>query len=169
MRLSSQQALVGIEDDVARFARRVSVREDQVDDFTQEGLIGAMRAERSYGTSLRGGELRRAVMKSAVNAIRSAQRRTIAAEGALALGDVPVRQDRRAGPLEVAIIRDLISTARDECAPRQRPAVDRFVNSNAELSHGQIADRIGCSRATVSRAIESFAGKLEELGAREMV
>lgn len=155
-------AVADVEHGVRGFARRVAVREDQYDDFVQEGCLGAMRALRRYAPEKRGIDLLRLMMRSAINAMRSAQRSRILVEAAVQVPAMLAVTMEPVGSLLEEL--DAVDAAAVRCEARTRAVVARFLD-DPDQRHRDIACRLGVSRSTVSRAFAEFADAYESVTA----
>jgi RNA polymerase sigma factor (sigma-70 family) len=152
--------LRGFDDDVARAAFKIAVKTDQVDDFKQEGMIAANRAFNRYKSTLKGLELRKAMMRSATNAMRSWQRKMVRL-GSAVQPTVEPQYEKTTDRVEIGDVIEAATKTLPSDDQQQCAAV--FCYNYGEITAAEAARIVGCSRATASRALSNFKTEFKKL------
>ena len=154
---------------ITAFARRVSVRPDQQDDYAQEGRMGIVLAFRAYQATKDGMDLRKLCLTAGMNRIRSLQRKLIPAEAAIA--PEAIFEERGDGPRPSDRVAD--DEKADEALRLAGVEWDAAEIVKEHLAYPgfrmeDLAEALSVSRATVSRLLSRTRENLVRLGRLEV-
>jgi len=154
---------------IAAFARRVSVRPDQQDDYEQEALLGAVLGFRAYSGRLEGEALRKVCLSCAFNRVRSLQRKVVTAEAAVTPDEVLTEREDGPSPADRVADGEKLDEALRLAGARWDVAeiVKEYLAYPA-FRMEDLATALGVSRATVSRLLSRTREILVRLGRLEI-
>jgi len=152
--------LRGIEEDVNRFAWKISLFEHQVDDFTQEGLIGMERAYQRYKGNMSGLSLRKVMMRSATNAMRSWQRKVVSFNVCVGIENLDTMVVHSTHEADVEI-KDMVDTALISFESRKKRMIRSYFSGERTMQ--ELGTQYNVSRATISRCLTVFRSEISKL------
>ena len=157
-----EEMLTLVADIITRIAKRRSVTMSQVDDFVQEGLLGASKAYRRYGHLHNRECLRKLMVTSANNQMFDWQRKIIRFSRVSGVENIPDAHYETDFLLDSSIT-ELVDLSLQDVSERIRPMVRMWIASEATANNEEIAKKLGISRSAVSRAMSDWKDKIRTM------